>query len=285
MAQQPSGELASADPTTGTQDAGLQEPRIGPTISLNPCSRLQHLQRPTSSDISVNAPRLPRRGDGHLARGSRLRTYDTQLLAFVVQQRDKAYETGDGGFVGEDADDLGAPLDLAVEALQRIGRVKLDPVLGGEAHVSEHVGLGVVYQGGELWQLGPELVGNAAPLGTGLLGIVLGEGGGDECRDHAPSAPAGMGQGVAHEVDPAALPGPTSAAAATRGQSACSKSLPCAPCSTWSWRRRALSPASPSSARCGKLRESPMATHESSIAPMAATTAAMTSSHSTAVEV
>ena len=91
VAQQPSGELASADPTTGTQDAGLQEPRIGPTISLNPCSRLQHLQRPTSSDISVDAPRLPRRGDGHLARGGRLRTYDTQLFAFVVQQRDKAF--------------------------------------------------------------------------------------------------------------------------------------------------------------------------------------------------
>ena len=64
MAQQPSGELASADPTTGTQDAGLQNPRICLTISLNPCSRLQHLQRPTSSDISVDTPRLPCRFDG-----------------------------------------------------------------------------------------------------------------------------------------------------------------------------------------------------------------------------
>jgi transposase-like protein len=41
-----------------------------PTISLNPCSRLQHLRRPTSSDISVDTPQLPRRGDGHLARRS-----------------------------------------------------------------------------------------------------------------------------------------------------------------------------------------------------------------------
>ena len=41
----------------------------------------------------------------------------------------------------------------------------------------------------------------------GGLGVVLGEGGGDEGRDDAPAALAGMGQGVAHEVDAAALPG------------------------------------------------------------------------------
>ena len=44
----------------------------------NPRSHLQYLQRPTSPDFSVDAPRLPRRGDGHLACGGRLRTYDTQ---------------------------------------------------------------------------------------------------------------------------------------------------------------------------------------------------------------
>ena len=41
-------------------------------ISLDPRSRLQHLQRPTSSDFSVDAPRLPCHGDGHLACGGRL---------------------------------------------------------------------------------------------------------------------------------------------------------------------------------------------------------------------
>jgi putative transposase len=60
---------------------------------LSSHARLQHLQRPTSSDISVDAPRLPCRGDGHLARGGRLRTYDTQLFAFLVQQRYKAPPT------------------------------------------------------------------------------------------------------------------------------------------------------------------------------------------------
>ncbi len=46
-----------------------------------------------------------------------------------------------------------------------------------------------------------------APLGLGGAGVVLGEGGGDERRHHAPAAPAGMGERVAHEVHPAALPG------------------------------------------------------------------------------
>ena len=76
--EQSSGELASANPTTGTQDAGLQEPRISSEISLNPRRRLQHLQRPTSSDFSLYAPRLSRRSNGYLAGGGRLRIYCPQ---------------------------------------------------------------------------------------------------------------------------------------------------------------------------------------------------------------
>ncbi len=57
------------------------------------------------------------------------------------------------------------------------------------------------------WHLGAELVGDLPPLGPGGLGIVLGEGGGDEGRDDAAAALAGMGQHVAHEVNAAALPG------------------------------------------------------------------------------
>jgi hypothetical protein len=38
-----------------------------------------------------------------------------------------ADETPDGGFVGEDADDLDAPLDLAVQPFDRIGGVQLSP--------------------------------------------------------------------------------------------------------------------------------------------------------------
>lgn len=43
-------------------------------------------------------------------------------------------------------------------------------------------------------------------MGAGGLGCLLGEGGGDEGRDH-PADLAGMRQHVPREVDPAALPG------------------------------------------------------------------------------
>ena len=78
---------------------------------------------------------------------------------------------------------------------------------GREGHVGEHVGLGLVQEGGELGQLGAQLIGDPAPLRSGGLGIVLGERGGDEGGDDTPAALAGMRQRVAHEVDAAALPG------------------------------------------------------------------------------
>ncbi len=125
----------------------------------------------------------------------------------VLLEQDGTDETGDGGFVREDADDLGASLDLAIETFERIGGVELGSVLGREAHVGEHVRLGVIHQDGELWQLGPELISDATPLSLCQFGIVLGEGRGDEGRDNASTAPAGVGQRVAHEVNAAALPG------------------------------------------------------------------------------
>ena len=54
---------------------------------------------------------------------------------------------------------------------------------------------------------GPQLIGDLAPLRLGGLGAVLGEGGGDEGRDDAPAGLAGMGEGIAHGVDAATLPG------------------------------------------------------------------------------
>ena len=78
---------------------------------------------------------------------------------------------------------------------------------GGKAHVGEHVGLGFIHQRGELGQLGAQLIGDLAPLLACRRGVVLGERGGDEGGDDAAAALAGMGEGIAHEVDPAALPG------------------------------------------------------------------------------
>ena len=85
------------------------------------------------------------------------------------------------------------------------GRMQLLAVLPGEAHVGEDVVLGLVHEGGELWRLGPELVGDQAPLCGGTVGIVLGKRGCDEGGDDAPALPAGMGQQVAHEADAAPL--------------------------------------------------------------------------------
>ena len=84
--------------------------------------------------------------------------------------------------------------------------VQLGPVRGREAHVSEHVVLCLVEEGGELRDLGAELVGNAAPLRPRGLGIVLGKCGGDESGADASSTLAGMCQRVAHEVHAATLP-------------------------------------------------------------------------------
>jgi hypothetical protein len=62
----------------------------------------------------------------------------------------------------EDADDLGPALDLTVEPFERVLAVQLGAVLGWEGHVGENFRLGLVHQGCELWDLGAELVGDAA---------------------------------------------------------------------------------------------------------------------------
>ena len=54
------------------------------------------------------------------------------------------------------------------EALQPGGGVELASVLGREVHGSKHVGLDLVYRGGELGQLGPGLVGDTVPLHLAL---------------------------------------------------------------------------------------------------------------------
>src|SRR5215813_10730074 len=125
----------------------------------------------------------------------------------VLLEQDRADEANDCILVWEDADDIGASLDLAIEALERVGGMQLGAVLAWEAHVGKNVRLGLVHHGGELWNLWPQLIGDAPPLGASLPGVFLGEGGGDEGRDDTAAASAGVCQDVAHEVDAAALPG------------------------------------------------------------------------------
>src|SRR5215472_2242630 len=60
-------------------------------------------------------------------------------------EQDCTDQAGDGSLVGEDADDFGAPLDLAIEAFQWIGTVDLWPVVFGKAHEGKHIGFGLVH--------------------------------------------------------------------------------------------------------------------------------------------
>ncbi len=60
--------LASANPTTRTQDAGLQEPRFGAEVSFCPCSHLQHVQRSTPSHFSKDTLNFSSLGHGCTAR-------------------------------------------------------------------------------------------------------------------------------------------------------------------------------------------------------------------------
>ena len=67
--------------------------------------------------------------------------------------------------------------------------------------------LGLIHDASELGDLLPDLIGHRSPLDAGGLGRFLGEGGGDEGRDDATAALAGMRQHVPGKVNPAALPG------------------------------------------------------------------------------
>ena len=52
----------------------------------------------------------------------------------VLLEQDGADEAADGGLVGEDADDIGATFDFAVEPLDGVGGVDFGAVFLGEAH-------------------------------------------------------------------------------------------------------------------------------------------------------
>jgi hypothetical protein len=84
------------------------------------------------------------------------------------------------------AHDVGAPLDLRVEPLERVGRVDLRPVRPREGHEGEHVALGLVHQHPEPGELAAQLIGHRSPLRPGRIGRLLNEHRADNCRDRAP---------------------------------------------------------------------------------------------------
>src|SRR3954470_21965794 len=72
----------------------------------------------------------------------------------VLFEQQRADKPSNGILVRKDADDIGAPLDLAIEALERIGGMYFRPVILREAHESEHVRLGLVHVSVELRYFG-----------------------------------------------------------------------------------------------------------------------------------
>ena len=114
----------------------------------------------------------------------------------------------------------------------------LGAMLLGERHERQHVGLGTVNQGRQFGHPGAELVGDAAPLLAGGIGVGLGESGADPGRDEAAMALAGVRQDVAHEVD-----------AAARCREACSTRLTAALRPSWLSEMISLTPRRPRRAR------------------------------------
>jgi hypothetical protein len=76
-----------------------------------------------------------------------------------------------------------------------------------EAHIGQHVSLGFIHERGEFGHTRSGLIGHLAPLLGRGSGIVLREGGADPGGDDAALGLAGIGQGIAHEVHAATLPG------------------------------------------------------------------------------
>jgi hypothetical protein len=58
-------------------------------------------------------------------------------------------EPDQAAVVWEDADDVGAPADLLVEAFERIRRSELAPVIARERVEGQDVGLGLLEHGGD----------------------------------------------------------------------------------------------------------------------------------------
>jgi hypothetical protein len=67
-------------------------------------------------------------------------------MTVVLLEAEHPGEPDQAAVVGEDADDVGAPADLAVEALERVGGSELAPVRGRERVEGQDVGLGVFEQ-------------------------------------------------------------------------------------------------------------------------------------------
>ena len=68
---------------------------------------------------------IGRSGHRQFGRHLNLHIAVLQLPFIVLLEQYRANQPNDGGLIGEDADDVGAPLDLLIEPLERVGAVNL----------------------------------------------------------------------------------------------------------------------------------------------------------------
>ena len=90
-------------------------------------------------------------------------------------EQDRTDEPRNRSGVGEDTDNIGAPLDLAVQSLERVGRRQLGPVVLRERTVGQNIMFRPIHQLGHLGEPLAETVGDLAPLLVRGFGRVLGE--------------------------------------------------------------------------------------------------------------
>jgi hypothetical protein len=124
-----------------------------------------------------------------------------QLSLVIRLQQHGPDQLDDRRLAREDADHIGPPLDLLVEALERIGGVQLGPVPDGEGHVGQHVVLALVHEAGELGPAGAELIGHLPPDLAGRVLVGLQERLAERGGDHAVLALGHVGERVPHPVE------------------------------------------------------------------------------------
>jgi hypothetical protein len=124
----------------------------------------------------------------------------------VLLGEDRADEAERRIVGGENAHDVGPPLDLLVQPLDQVVRPDLAPVIERELPERQHITLGLSHRRGRLREPGGETVGDLVQAVADLVGGELGEDGPERGGDHLGVRPGDRGQQVAGVVDPAALP-------------------------------------------------------------------------------
>src|SRR3954467_14650326 len=145
-----------------------------------------------------NSAECPTRGGPNSGRAA--------FMTVVGLDREHRDQPDQRGVVGEDPHDVGAPCDLAVEALKRIRRSDLRPVLGRERVEGQDVGLGVLEQRSDLRQPAFQLADGVTQTPARLLTVWRGEDLADDRAERVVVVAAHVAAEIAEEVHRAALP-------------------------------------------------------------------------------